>query len=56
MIWFFLCGMIAGAAGMVMVATWWMKKHIRRVSYDEMMEDLKQVEKEEESDNDGAGV
>ena len=27
MIWFFLAGFISGAVGMVMLATWWMRRH-----------------------------
>ena len=31
MIWFFLGGMVAGAAGVVMYANWWMEKHTKKV-------------------------
>ena len=38
MIWFFLMGMIAGAVGMTMFATWWIRKHsvTVRVTKEEM--------------------
>lgn len=44
MIWFFLAGFIAGAVGMVMFAGWWIKTHAKRVSVEEAMSELKQLD------------
>lgn len=49
MIWYFLVGMIAGAAGVVMLATWWMRTHVRRVSMEEMIDALEEAEELEEN-------
>lgn len=43
MIWFFLMGMIGGAVGMVMLAGWWIRKHARRVSAEEMIDELREA-------------
>ena len=40
MIWFFLMGMIAGAVGILMLAGWWVRKHTRRVTMNELKEDI----------------
>ena len=47
MIWFFLAGFIAGAVGMVMFAGWWIRKHMKRVTPEEAMRDLKLMEEED---------
>ena len=51
MIWFFLTGWIAGVIGTVMFAKWWMHTHVKRVTPEEAMRDLKNMEEEKE-DND----
>ena len=50
MIWFFLMGMVAGAVGMVMLATWWMKKHAKRMTINELKSDLEQMEENNKHD------
>lgn len=50
MIWFFLMGMVAGAVGMVMLATWWMKKPAKRVTINELKSDLEQMEENNKHD------
>ncbi len=52
MIWFFLMGMIAGAVGMVMVASWWIKKHVKRVTAEEMNNELRKIGTEKGNDAD----
>ena len=47
MIWFFLMGMIAGAAGMVMYANHWVQKHAKVVRMKK--EDFEKLE--EKSDD-----
>ena len=47
MIWFFLMGLIAGAVGMVMYASWWMRKHATRVTVDELKEEIEQMKEED---------
>ena len=42
-IWFFLAGMIAGAVGMIMLAGWWVRKHIKKVTAEEMEDELRKV-------------
>ena len=44
MIWFFLCGMIAGAVGTVIVAHWWFHRHVRTVSLEEMIRECEEGE------------
>ena len=46
MIWFFLAGFVAGAVGMVMFASWWIRKHMKRVTPEEAMHDLKLMEED----------
>ena len=43
MIWFFLMGMIAGAVGMVMFAGWWIRGHVKRVTAEEMSDELRDI-------------
>lgn len=50
MIWFFLMGMIAGAVGMVMIATWWVKNHVQKVSADEMIQEIQKTKEDETHD------
>ena len=50
MIWFFPAGMIAGAVGMVMFAGWWIRKHIRKVTEEEMEYELCKVRTAEGDD------
>lgn len=47
MIWFFLMGMIAGAVGLVMLEMWYFRKHVKRVTADEMIRDIKESEEED---------
>ena len=35
MIWFFLTGMIAGAAGMILYAHWWIGRHATYIHMEE---------------------
>lgn len=51
MIWFFLAGMIAGAVGMMMLATWWVRTHAKRVTLEEMKEEIEQM-KEDNNNHD----
>lgn len=44
MIWFFIAGFISGAAGMILYAGWWIKTHAKRVSVEEAMSELKQLD------------
>ena len=37
MIWFFIAGWISGAVFMVMFASWWIKRHMKKVTADEMI-------------------
>ena len=50
MIWFFLMGMIAGAVGMMMFASWWIRTHAKRVTADEFEQELRKAEEEEKHD------
>ena len=50
MIWYFLAGMIAGAAGVIMVLRWWIRSHMKRVTPEEAMRDLKLMEEKKEHD------
>ena len=43
MIWFFLMGMIAGGVGVLMILKWWFRVHLKRVSAEEMLEDLRKA-------------
>ena len=49
MIWFFLAGFIAGAVGMVLFAGWWIRSHAKRVTPEEAIKDLEEMEKEDET-------
>ena len=51
LVWFFLAGCISGAAGMILVAKWWMETHFEEVDLDELIR-----EKKEEEDNNGDDV
>lgn len=44
MIWFFLAGMIAGAVGITMLADWWVRKNVKRITKEEMLEELQREE------------
>lgn len=44
MIWFFIAGWIAGAVFMILFAGWWIKTHAKRVSVEEAMSELKQLD------------
>ena len=48
MIWYFLAGMVAGAVGMTMYARWWMSTHIKEVTREEMLHDLRCDQKADE--------
>lgn len=40
MIWFFLAGMVAGAVGMTMYSSWWVRKHTKSIKIQKLdMED-----------------
>lgn len=52
MIWFFLMGMIAGAVGMTMFASWWIHRHAKPVTSDDLAEILRKAEEEEDKPND----
>ena len=43
LIWYFLAGWIAGAVGTVMFATWWIKRHAKRVTADEMIRTIEET-------------
>ena len=47
MIWFFLMGMIGGAVGVILVENWWLRTHMKRLSRDEFMEEIKKMEEDE---------
>lgn len=47
MIWYFLAGFISGAVGIVMLIWAWFLRHVKRVSRDEMMRELKEMEHDE---------
>lgn len=49
-IWFFIAGWIAGAVFVVMFATWWMKRHVKKVTADEMIRTINE-NREEKSDD-----
>ena len=49
MIWFFLAGWVAGAVFMVMYAHWWMRRHMKKVTYEEAIEDLQDMKEEEKT-------
>ena len=42
MIWFFLAGWISGAVFMVMYAKWWIHRHTKKVTTDEMIRELEE--------------
>lgn len=46
MIWFFIAGFISGAVGVVMYARWWMHKHTKVITADEL---VREMNKEEET-------
>ena len=50
MIWFFLMGMIAGGIGVIMWEMWWLRKHSKRVTRDEMVRELNGEESEKGND------
>lgn len=52
MIWFFLAGFVAGAVGMVMFATWWIRSHVKRVTPDEAINDIQKMKNEEDERDD----
>jgi len=52
MIWFFLAGFVAGVVGSVMLATWWVKTHIRKVTPEEAIRDIQEMKKEEDDFDD----
>ena len=43
MIWYFLAGFIAGAVGVLMFLGWWLRSHIKRVTAEEMLHDLRKA-------------
>ena len=50
MIWFYLAGFISGAVGVIMVLGWWIRKHMKKVTPEEAMRDLKLMEEEQNND------
>lgn len=52
MIWFFLAGWVSGAVFMVMYAKWWITRHAKKVTADELIRDIRANENEEEKSND----
>lgn len=48
MIWFFLAGFISGAVGVIMVLMWWIRKHATRVTPEQMMKDIKELERDKQ--------
>ena len=46
MVWFFLAGWIAGAVWMVLFAKWWITKHAKRVTFDELKEEFEEKEED----------
>ncbi len=47
MIWFFIAGWISGAVAMVMFASWWVRKHIIKVSPEEAIRDIEKMKEDE---------
>ena len=39
MIWYFLMGMLGGAVGMILLAKWWVEKHVRFYEMEENEKD-----------------
>ena len=50
MIWFFLMGMVAGAAGVIMVLCWWFRTHMTKLSRDEFLREIENTEEEKSDD------
>ena len=46
MIWYFIAGFISGAVGVVMYAHWWIHKHTKVITTDEL---VREMNKEEET-------
>ena len=46
LIWFFLAGFISGAVGASMLIWWWFKAHVKRISMEEMIHTLAEMESE----------
>lgn len=55
MIWFFLMGMIGGAAGMMLLAHWWVHTHVEQVTPEEMIKTLRDAGQPDESEEDKKG-
>lgn len=47
MIWFFIGGWICGAVFMVLYAHWWIRKHVKRMTPDEVIKDIEQMKEDE---------
>lgn len=43
MIWYFLAGFIAGVVGVLMFLGWWLRSHVKRVTAEEMLNDLRKA-------------
>ena len=41
-------GMVAGAVGVILVLTWWIRTHMQRVTPEEAMQDLMEAKLEED--------
>jgi len=44
LIWYFLMGMIAGAVGITLFAHWWIRRHMVRVTPEEMKKELEEMD------------
>jgi len=46
MIWFFLAGWISGAVFIVLYAGWWVRRHMTKVTPEQMMKDIEELGKD----------
>lgn len=44
MIWFFLAGMIGGVVGAWLLAMWWIRTHMKEVTFEELKKELDRTE------------
>lgn len=51
MIWFFLAGMVAGAVGVIMLLTWWVRTHAIKVTPEQMMKDIEEMGRKTDGEN-----
>ena len=46
MIWFFLMGMVGGAAGVILIEYNWIRRHMRKVEKEEFLKEIQDKEGE----------